>query len=124
VNKITNVKILRSDGETVNVTLQEANQAHLTALAKKVIIVNSLGTVIKLTRTRENLAGSAGTGSNGDTDRVYTLTTGNEVDIVEVYLDGVLLVETTDYTIDNVNKQVTMLSNTFDSQIVTIFYNC
>ena len=93
------------------------------AEAKRVIIVNSSGTIIKSTRSRENLAGSAGSGSDGDANRVYTLTTTNAVDIVEVFKDGVLLVETTDYTIDNSAKTVTMLGNTFDAQTITIFYN-
>lgn len=78
---------------------------------------------IKISRLRENLAGSAGTGSDGDANRVYTLTTTNSVDIVEVFLDGVLLVETSQYTLNNTLKQVTMLGNVFDSQTLSIFYN-
>jgi len=118
-------KILRdSDGTTVDLEQEEAEHANLTANAKRVILVDSTGTVIKLTRTRENLAGSAGSGSSGDTTRVYTLTTSNTVDIVEVYLDGVLLLETTQYTIDNDNKQITFVSQAvFDGQTVSIFYN-
>ncbi len=113
-----------SDGSTIDIDEQEAEQADITARAKRVLFVNSAGTTIKLTRSRENLAGSAGTGSSGDDDRVYTLTTANAVDIVEVFLDGVLLVETTNYTINNTAKTVTMVSQAvFDSQIVVIFYN-
>ena len=88
------------------------------------IIVDSNGNRVKVTRTRENLAGSAGSGNDGDSTRVFTLTTTNSVDIVEVYLDGVLLVESTQYTINNSTKKVTMVSTAvFDSQIITIFYN-
>lgn len=88
-------------------------------------ISNSSGVAIKTTRLRENLAGSSGSGSSGDLTRVFTLTTTNAVDIVEVYLDGTLLVEATNYTIDNTTKTVTMVSTAvFDTQILSIFYNC
>lgn len=94
------------------------------ANAFKMISVDSAGNQIKTIRQRENLAGSAGSGSDGDSNRVFTLTTTNDVDIVEVYLDGVLLVETTQYTIDNTAKTVTMVSTAvFDSQILSVFYN-
>lgn len=89
-----------------------------------VIISDNGTTAVKTTRLRENLAGSAGSGSSGDSTRVYTLTTINSVDIVEVYLDGVLLVETTQYTIDNALKTITFVSQAvFDSQTISIFYN-
>lgn len=92
--------------------------------AKQVLLVDSSGTIIKSTRSRENLAGSSGTGSNGDPTRTYTLTTANAVDIVEVFLNGVLLIETTNYTIDNNLKTITMVSTpVLDAQTVTIFYN-
>jgi len=95
-----------------------------TVLALKVRIVDSAGDAVKIIRLRENLAGSAGTGSSGDPTRVYTLTTTNAVDIVEVFLDGVLLLETTQYTIANPAKTVTMVATAvFDSQTVTIFHN-
>jgi len=117
-------QIVRSDGKTIKIDHQEAEQADTTARAKRVILVNASGGSIKLTRTRENLLGSAGTGSSGDTDRVYTLTTSNAVDIVEVFLDGVLLVETTNYTINNTTKTITMVSQAvWDDQVVSIFYN-
>lgn len=94
-----------------------------TATANKALIVNSSGTAIKISRTRENLAGSAGSGSDGAANRVFTLTTTNAVDIVEVFLDGVLLVETSQYTIDNTAKTVTIILNVFNTQTVSIFYN-
>lgn len=95
-----------------------------TATAHRVILVDTTGSLAKTVRSRENLAGSAGSGSNGDNNRVYTLTTSNAVDIVEVYLDGVLLVETNQYTIDNSAKTVTMVSTpVFDASIVSIFYH-
>ena len=94
-----------------------------TSGAKRVILVDSAGEIIKSTRSRENLTGSAGTGSDGATDRVFTLTTSNAVDIVEVFLDGVLLVETSQYTIVNSTKTVTILINVWDTQNISIFYN-
>ena len=114
--------ILRADGETVDLGLQEASQADTSILAKRVILVDSSGNVIKSVRTRENLAGSAGTGSSGDTNRVFTLTTSSAVDIVEVFFDGTLLVESVGYSIDNTNKQVTLLIPVWDSNILSIFY--
>ena len=113
-----------SDGTTIDIAEEEAEHADLTANAKRVILVDAAGDVIKLTRTRENLLGSAGTGADGSTARVFTLTTSNAVDIVEVFLDGVLLLETTNYTIDNTTKKVTMVSQAvWNTQVVSIFYN-
>ena len=113
-----------SDGSTIDVIEEEAEQADTTANARRTLLVDSAGTAIEIVRSRENLAGSAGTGSDGDSDRVYSLTTSNSVDIVEVFLDGVLLIETTNYTINNTTKKVTMVSQAvFDVQTVSIFYN-
>ena len=113
-----------SDGSTIDLAEEDAEHADTTANAKRVILVDASGDVIKLTRTRENLLGSAGTGADGSTARVFTLTTSNAVDIVEVFLDGVLLVETTNYTIDNTTKKVTMVSQAvWNTQVVSIFYN-
>ena len=113
----------RADGTTVDIDFETANQSDVTALAKRVILVDSSGTVIKSIRTRENLAGSAGSGSNGDTNRVYTLTTSaTDIDIVEVLKDGVLLVEGVDYDKDNSAKTITMLGNTFDAQTISVFF--
>lgn len=73
-------------------------------------------------RERENLAGSEGTGSNGAVNRVYTLSTTSDITIKEVYLDGVLLIEDTDYSVDNTNKQITVLINAFDRQTLSTIY--
>lgn len=94
------------------------------AQAIRVLLVNASGAALKLVRSRENLAGSAGSGSSGDADRVYSLTTGNAVDIIETFLDGVLLVEAASYVIDNSAKTVTMSGQAvFDSSTISIFYN-
>jgi len=118
------LKLRTRDSETIDTELQEAESCEISpTFAKRVILVDSSGTVIKSTRTRENLAGSAGSGSSGDINRVYTLTTSaTSIDIVEVFKDGVLLVEATDYTPDNPTKTITLLGNTFDSQTLSIFF--
>ena len=121
---MTRELVLRdSDSKTVDLPKQEAEQADTTARAKRIILVDSTGSIIKLTRSRENLSGSAGTGSDGDANRVFTLITTNAVDIVEVFLDGVLLVETSQYSKSNVAKTVTISLNVFNTQIVTVVYN-
>ena len=87
-------------------------------------IIDVNDNLIKFSRMRENLVGSSGTGSSGDLDRQYTLTTMNDVDIVEVFLDGVLLIETSQYTIDNANRRVTMVGTpVWNSQTIVVFYN-
>ena len=117
-------KVMNDSGDTIDLDKEAANQCDTTADAQRVLLVNSVGSKIKVVRTRENLAGSSGSGSDGDSDRVYTLTTTNAIDIVEVYLDGVLMVETTQYTINNTAKTITMVSQAvFDSQLVSVFYN-
>lgn len=98
------------------------NTVHWPASALRVTQVDSDGNVIKSVRQRQNILGSAGTGSNPT--KVFTLTTLSDVEIVEVFLDGVLLIETSQYTIDNDDKTVTMVGTTvYDAQIVSVFYN-
>lgn len=112
-----------ANSDTIKAATTQGHESYADdAKARRVLVVGSSGTVASIIRLRENKAGSAGTGSDGDTNRVYTLTTSNSVDIIEVFLDGVLLIEITDYTIDNSTKQVTMLRNVFDSQTLSIFY--
>ena len=78
--------------------------------------------IIKSQRIRENLAGSSGSGSSGDTNRVYTLTNSNDLEIVEVYLDGLLLVEASQYSVNNATKEVTVIVNVFDGQTLSVFF--
>lgn len=111
-----------SDGSTIDLDIQEAEQSDTTARAKRVINVDSTGTVIKAARRYQNISGSAGTGIDGAEDRVYTITSSYSLEIVEVYLDGLLLVNTSQYTIDNGNKQVTILINAWNTQTVSVVY--
>ncbi len=75
-----------------------------------------------LKRQREDLAGSEGTGSNPS--KIFTLTTTSDIDIVEVYLDGLLLKETTQYTKSNSAKTITMVNTAvFNSQNLAVIYN-
>lgn len=64
---------VKADGTTVDLDLQEAEQAHIVAKAKRVIIVNSSGTVIKATPQEDNRSGTDCSGSDGATGRVLTL---------------------------------------------------
>lgn len=77
---------------------------------------------IREIRIRQDILGSAGTGSNPT--KIFTVTTSSTIIIVEVYLNGVLLLETTQYTVDNSARTVTMVdTKVFDAQTVSIFYN-
>ena len=85
--------------------------------------MTTLSTSVKSTnRQRENLAGSAATGSNGDANRIFTLTTSSSVTIREVYLDGLLLIENTDYTVNNTTRKITVLVNVFNNQNLSVIY--
>lgn len=87
--------------------------------------VDANGSVIKAVRKFENISGAAGTGSDGDVSRVFSLITSDtDIDIVEVFLDGVLIVPTTSWTRDNTLKQVTMSSSqmVLNTQVLTVYY--
>lgn len=69
-----------------------------------------------------NIRGSELTGSDGDSNRTYTLPQ-NNVSTVDfrVYINGVFLHETTDYTLsDNV---VTFVNPVWDDQYISFLYN-
>ncbi len=84
-------------------------------------LVDGSGNVIKSVRKFESLSGSAGSGGDGDPNQTYTLLTSDtSIDIVEVYLDGVLLPTT--WSKNNTLKQVTIPNNVFDTQTVVVYY--
>ncbi len=62
-----------SDGSTVDLSHEEAEQADTTARAKRVVIVNASGTVLKTSLQEENRTGSECSGIDGATSRVLTL---------------------------------------------------
>ena len=62
-----------SDGSTVDLSHEESEQADTTARAKRVLVVNSAGTAIKIAQIEENQLGSDCSGSDGATSRVLTL---------------------------------------------------
>lgn len=95
---------------------QDQSSWDATATARRVIFVNSSGTVIKATRKYENVAGVTGTAD-------YVLATADTpIDIVEVYLDGVLLTRVTQYTVDNTTKTITFIIPVFDLQVISVAY--
>lgn len=90
---------------------------------RRVILCDTSGNFIKATRKTETLSGAAGTLTDGSTNRVYTLaTTDININIVEVFQDGLLLVRTTMYTTNDAQKKVTILNPVFDAQTITVAY--
>ena len=67
-----------SDGSTIDLSEQDAEEAETSARAKRVILVNSSGTIIKATQQEENRLGSECSGSSGATGRVLTLQNSSE----------------------------------------------
>ena len=112
------IRDLTSASDSVEVIQDTASDLNVSAL-----IVDSSGNALKINRLSENILGSAGSGGDGDTNRVYTLATSSAVDIIEVFNDGVLLIHTSGWTKDDTAKTVTIKSNVFNSQTVTIWYN-
>ena len=84
-------------------------------------IQRSIGLVYE--ELSEKFLGSDGSGSDGEENRVFVITTISTINIEKVYFDGVLLRENTQYTKNNLNKQVTFLIPVWDENLITIFYN-
>ena len=85
-------------------------------------LIDNSNNLIKGTRKRENQNGSAGTGIDGAVNRVYTLVETLDLEIVEVFLDGVLLNEASQYTVDNTLKTITVLIAVWNTQVLAVFY--
>ena len=97
-----------SDGATVDLSHEEAEQADTTARAKRVLIVNSAGTAIKINQIEENKTGADCSGSDGATSRVLTLTnTSTSGTPVAVWVDGQLL-DSTDTTFSHKSASSTI----------------
>lgn len=81
------------------------------------------GTGTSSSRNKYSFVGSDGSGSDGDANRVFTIISTDAISIVEVFLDGVLLNETIQYTVNNTLRTITILLNVFDGQSMVAFYN-
>lgn len=71
----------------------------------------------------EEFVGSDGSGSDGETNRIFTITIISTINISKVYYEGTLVKENVHYTKDNLNKQVTFLIPVWDANRIKIFYN-
>lgn len=108
VNQVTR----DSDGTTVRIDKQEAEQADITARAKRVLLVNSSGTVIKATPQEENRSGSDCSGSDGATGRVLTLqNTTTSGAPVSVWVEDQIIAQA-DFTVSHLSSSSTI---TFDN---------
>ena len=72
---------------------------------------------------REDFFGSAGTGVDGDVNRIFSLTTLFVITTVKVFLDGVLLTIDEQYSFNSTTKQVTIFPPVWDDQLLSIFYD-
>ena len=103
---------LKADGTTVDLDQQEAEQAHIVASAKRVIIVNASGTIIKATQQEENRSGSDCSGSDGVTGRVLTLQNTSESGApVSVWVEDSIIAQA-DMTVSHLSANSTI---TFDN---------
>ena len=101
-----------SDGATIDIEQEESEQADTTARAKRVLIVNSSGTVIKSTQIPEDRLGAECSGSGGDTGRVLTLTNTSESgNPVAIWVED-QLINPSDYTVSHLSASSTI---TFDN---------
>lgn len=120
VNQVTR----DSDGTTVRIDKQEAEQADITARAKRVLIVNSAGTVIKSVQQEENRSGSDCSGSDGDTGRVLTLqNTSTSGAPVSVWVEGTIIAQS-DLTITHKSASSTIEFGiaVYDADSIRILY--
>lgn len=82
------------------------------ATAKRVILVDGSGNVIKAVQQEENRAGSDGSGSDGDTGRVLTLQNTSESGApVSVWVDDQIIAQA-DITVSHLSANSTI---TFDN---------
>ena len=114
-----------SDGSTVDLAQEDAEHAHLTANAKRVIIVNASGTVLKVSPQEENRAGSDCSGSDGATGRVLTLqNTSISGAPVSVWVEGTIIAQA-DMTISHLSASSTITFdniNVYDTDTIRVMY--
>ena len=114
-----------SDGTVVDLGQEEAEHAELTANAKRVILVNSSGTIIKATIQEENRAGSDASGSDGALGRVLTLQNSSTSGApVSVWVDDQIIAQA-DITVSHLSSSSTITFdniNLFDAQTIRVTY--
>lgn len=113
-----------SDGNVVDLNLQEAEQADTSARARRVIMVNSSGTVLKVSQIEEIRAGSDCNGIDGATGRVLTLqNTSTSGAPVSVFVDN-QIIALSDMTIvhNSSSSTITFSINIYNSNTIRVFY--
>jgi len=72
----------------------------------------------------EEITGADLTGSNGESNRTYTLANDNAVAaMMQIARDGAFLQQGIGYTFDSSTNTVTFLAKVWDSQVITLDYN-
>lgn len=97
-----------------------------TASAKKVILVDGSGSTYSSRPRQESFVGSDCTGSNGDANRVLTLSnTATTIYNATVYING-LMQDTRagqDYNLLNqVAAEITFLNPVYDADVIVVLY--
>jgi len=96
-----------------------------TAKAFRTIIVNSSGTIIKISPQEENRSGSDASGVSGATGRVLTLqNTSESGSPVDVWVDDQIIAQA-DFTINHLSSSSTITFdniNLFDAQTIRVRY--
>ena len=114
-----------SDGSTIDLAEQAAEESETTARAKRVILVNSSGTIIKATIQEENRAGSDASGTDGATGRVLTLVNTSTSGVpISVWVDDQIIAQA-DITVSHLSASSTITFdniNLFDAQTVRVTY--
>jgi len=114
-----------SDGATIDLDQEEAEHANTTANAKRVILVNSAGTVIKSVQQEENRSGSDCNGSDGATGRVLTLqNTSTSGAPISVWVEDQIIAQG-DITISHLSASSTVTFdnvNIYDADTIRILY--
>ncbi len=93
--------------------------------AKRVILVNSSGTIIKATQIVEDRLGSECSGSDGTTGRVLTLVNTSESgNPVAIWVED-QLINSSDYTVSHLSSSSTITFdniNIFDTDTIRVNY--
>jgi len=95
------------------------------ATARRVILVNGSGTIIKATQLEENRLGSECSGSDGSTGRVLTLTNTSETgNPLSIWVED-QLINPADYTASHLSASSTITFDNieiFDTDTIRVVY--